>query len=480
MALNHGINTYRSDTESVSVTKAQVGIPFFVGAWPVHLGAGYNPNPVLINNFDEAKRIGGYSSTWRYNGNPYWSLCQAAFGFFQIAGMGPAIFMNVFDPATHKTAEAPADMSVVNHAIKLPTANALDDSGLTVASGETALTRDTDYTVARYGNYLTIELISGSTYYSATTLKVGYNKANPTAITAAQIEAAFEKVELCKTMFNVVPDLFCAPGWSKNPAVAAVMAAKAPSINGLFRAKAVVDLDTSVSGADTYDDVLTYKNANGYTDENMIVCWPLVKVKTNLFDYSVLICGALARCDSDNGDLPYESPSNKSISVTGLYNAAGDEIFLTPQQADAISYSAGVVTALNFGGFVVWGNYTGCWPSDPDVAKCFIPTTRMLDFLCNTFVNTYWSYLDRPLTRVLIDAIVNDFNAYLDGLTAAGALYGGELKYIEDVNPEVELLAGRFRLDLQAASPVPAQQINLYSEFSVTMLTDALTGSING
>lgn len=475
MSLNHGINTYKNETQFTSVTKAQVGVPMFVGALPIHkVGAAFNGNPILVNNFDEAKAL-GYSDAWRdASGGPKWNLCQAAYGFLLLNAMAPAIFVNVFDPATHKTAVAAADITVADHAVTLPE-DAIDDAGLVVKNGETTLVKGTDYTVLYTDTACVIELKSTGSAYSAATLNVAYNKADLTAVTAAAVEAAFEKAELCKTMYNIVPDLFCAPGWSKNPAVAAVMAAKAPNINGLFRAKAVVDLDTSVSGADTYDDVATYKNTNGYTDENMIVCWPLAKVDNKLFDLSVLVCGMLARTDSDNGDLPYESPSNKAIQITGICNAAGAEIYLTVQQADAISYSAGVVTCLNFGGFVVWGNYTGCWPGNSDVADCFIPTSRMMDFLSNTFVNTFWSYVDRPLSRVVIDAIVNSFNSYLDGLTSTGALLGGEIAYVEDNNTAADLLAGKFRLDLEMASSVPAQQINLFSEFSVSIMTEALS-----
>lgn len=475
MSLNHGINTYKAETQFTSVTKAQVSVPLFVGAFPIHkVGAAFNGNPILVNNFEEAKAL-GYSDAWRdASGDPKWNLCQAAYGFLLLFAMSPAIFVNVFDPATHKTAVAAADMTVTDHAVTLPD-DAIADAGLVVKNGETALIKDTDYAVFYTDTACVIELKSGGSAYSATTLNVAYNKANLSAITATAIETAFEKAELCKTMFNVVPDLFCAPGWSKNPAVAAVMAAKAPNINGLFRAKAVVDLDTSVGAADSFDDVATYKSTNGYTDENMIVCWPLAKVDNKLFDLSVLVCGMLARTDSDNGDLPYESPSNKEIQITGICNAAGAEIYLTVQQADAISYSAGVVTCLNFGGFVVWGNYTGCWPGNSDVADCFIPTSRMMDFLSNTFVNTFWSYVDRPLSRVVIDAIVNSFNSYLDGLTSTGALLGGEIAYVEDNNTAADLLAGKFRLDLEMASSVPAQQINLFSEFSVSIMTEALS-----
>lgn len=477
MSLQHGINTYKKPTRMVGVTRASVGIPLFVGALPIHkTGKAFEEGPILVNTFDEAAEY-GYSEAWRDTaGAPKWTLCQAAYGFLRLFNMSPCYLVNVFNPAAHKTAVAAADMTVADHAVTLPE-DAINDAGLVVktaggASG--ALVKGTDYEVIYTDDACMIELLEDGSAYAATTLNVAYNKADLSQITAAKVEAGFEQAELCKAKYNIIPDLLCAPGWSKNPNVAAVMAAKAPNINGLFHAKAVVDLDTSASCADSYDKVLSYKNNNGYTDENMIVCWPLAKVGDRLFDMSVLVCCVMSRTDANNGDLPYESPSNKTLSLSGLYNAAGTEITLTTLKGDSVSYYDGVVTALNFGGWRIWGNYTGCFPENSDPACAFIPVARMMDFLSNTFVNTFWSFIDRPMNRVLIDAIVNSYNSFMDGLVATEALLGGEIAYVPDNNPAADLLAGKFRLDLQMASALPAQQINLFSEFSVDMLTSAI------
>ena len=68
-----------------------------------------------------------------------------------------------------------------------------------------------------------------------------------------------ENVELCLTLLGIVPDLLCAPGYSQQSTVAAAMTAKAGNINGLFRAKALIDIDCGASGARAYSDVLTKK-----------------------------------------------------------------------------------------------------------------------------------------------------------------------------------------------------------------------------
>ena len=475
MSLNHGINTYKSDTDFAVAAETPVGIPFFIGAWPCHAGAGYVGKVQLINSFAEAVTLGGYSSEWRDStGAPKRTLCEAAYSHFKLFGMKPAVFCNVFNPATHNTAVAAATATVKNHQIKLPV-DCIDDSNLVVkTTGNTpaTLVKDTDYEVYYSDENCIVELLPASTSYSATSLSVAYNKANPGAITATDIENAVEDIEKCKSILGIVPDLICAPGWSSTASVAAVMAAKASSINGIFKAKAVVDLDTSASGADDYSEVLSVKNSNGYNDPNMIVCWPLVKNGDKVFSLSTIICGLMAQIDAENGS-PFESPSNKTIPITGACTKSGAEVSISIPQADVVSYSDGVVTVLNNDGWRAWGNYTACWPGEPDVAKNFICTSRMQDYLCNVFVTMFWGYLDRPLTPVLIDAITNSYNSWLNGLTADGQLYGGEIAYVEDNNPTASLVGGKFRLDTRAASPVPAQEIDMYVEYDVDMLTAA-------
>lgn len=475
MSLNHGINTYKSDTNFTAVKQLAVGIPFFVGAWPCHAGNGFAGKPQIAYNFAEAEKIGGFSPEWRdADGNPKWSLCQAMYSQFRVFGLAPAVCYNVYDPAKHKKAVASVPMTVADHIVTL-SADVIDDADLVIKDGEDTLTNGTDYEVIYDSGRCVIELLPESSHYGAATLDIAYNEADLSTITAADIEAGIEKIEDCKALFGVVPDLICCPGWSQTPAVAAVMAVKAANINGLFKGKAVVDLDTSSAGADSYDKVADYKAAGGYTDENMIVCWPMVRIGDYLFDYSVVVCGTIAEVDQGNGGCPYESPSNKAIPISGCVNKSGKEIALSPTQADVVSYNAGVVTALNFDGWSLWGNYTGCWPESNDVAKHFICTNRTHDWICNTFITLFWKRLDGSLTRVKIDAIVNSFNSWLNGLTHDEKIYGGEMQYIPENNPTANLIGGIICLDTKEASPVPMQKIDMHAEFDVDYLVAALS-----
>ena len=58
MSLNHGINTYKSDTDFAAVKTAGVGIPLFIGAWPCHTAGGFTGKPQLVTSFGEAKELG--------------------------------------------------------------------------------------------------------------------------------------------------------------------------------------------------------------------------------------------------------------------------------------------------------------------------------------------------------------------------------------------------------------------------------------
>lgn len=478
MALKHGVNTYKSPTSFAAVQEAAVGIPFFVGAWPCHTTkAGFKGEPQMVTSWDEAISLGGYSAQWLDSDNkPKWTLCEALYSHLKLFCMTPAIVYNVYNPAKHKKAVEETSYNVADHIVTLPY-DVIENDKLVVKNDSKTLVKDTDYTV--YYDYETgtcnIELLEGESY-DAATLKIAYDIADLSTITSATIEFAVEQIEKVMGLYGLVPDLICIPGWSENPSVAAVMAAKAPNINGLFKGKAVVDIPTDTEAAPDYNGVLKWKNKNGYTSEDEIDCWPLVKVGDYLFHLSVIACGQMAKVDNNNGSCPYESPSNKGLTITGAVNIAGEEITLNLQQADVISVNAGVVTVLNFRQWVLWGNYTGCYPASSDVSRMFICTNRMMDWICNTFVLTYWSYVDKPLTKPLIDAICNSFNSWLNGLTHENKLYGGEIMYIPDLNPLTKLLGGSFRLDTKMASPVPAQQINMYCEYDVTIMEKALNG----
>lgn len=471
---NHGVNVYEVATSLAAPTAAATGIPFFVGCAPIHTVAtpAAKNVPVLCTSWDEYKEKLGYCEDWTD-----FQLCEAAYSHFVDFGMQPAIFVNVFDPSTMKAAQTAANFDVINHKVNLGKL-AIKNSSLVVKEGNplAALTEDTDYEVYFSDGEMIIELLSTGGAYDASALNIAYDKAVFTSVNATMIATAIEKVELCMSTLGVIPDMIVAPGWSSDAAVAAVMASKAAAINGLFRAKAIVDVPCGTGGAQVYSGVVAKKNALALTDLNEIVCWPMVKLGDHVYHMSTRVAGLIAAVDTENG-APHHSPSNHSFKIEALVldDVNHSEVLLTKAQADLLN-AGGIVTGLNFmGGYVAWGNYTGCYPTNTDVKDFLIPVSRVFDWVANTLIKTFWGYLDTPMTRHLIDTVVDTCNIWLNGLKGAEIILGGRCEMIESENPTTNLMQGIVKFHIYLTPPSPAQEIDFTLEYDASYLTAALT-----
>nr|MBQ4453231.1 phage tail sheath family protein [Clostridia bacterium] len=469
----HGVYVLEQATSAVTPATVETGVPMFFGASPIQNAD--NPAtpgvPVLCTTWNEAVQKLGYSDDWAT-----YPLCEAMYSHFKLFNMSPAIFCNVLDASTMKSAVAAADKNVVSKKVAL-TKKAIPGTVVVKAQGGngTAYVLGTDYDLYFSEEVLTVELLSGSTHYSESTLNIAYDEVTPASVTANAVANAAEAADLCMSTIGLVPDLLLAPGYSDQTAVAAVLAAKAAAINGMFRAKAIIDLSTAASGgADTYDEVIALKNSNNFTDENEIVCWPLVKLGDYTFHLSTQVAGVIASTDADYG-APHVSPSNKGLQCDSLVTVAGTEVILSLEQANILN-GGGVVTGLNFmGGFKVWGNYTGCYPTNQDVKDYFISVSRMIDFIGNTLIRTFWGKIDEPMTRRFIDTILDSCNIWLNGLTGAGYILGGRCEMLDSENPLTNLMAGIVKLHVFVTPPSPAQEIDFVLEYDPAYVTEALS-----
>jgi hypothetical protein len=347
-----------------------------------------------------------------------------------------------------------------------------------VKHDDAELAADKDYIVYYDGENAIIELLADSAAYGAESLNVAYKQVVCDKITANTIAMAFDAVDNCmSTAGGVIPDLLVAPGWSHDPVVAAVMATKAAcAINGMFAAKALVDIDCTEDGATSYTEAVALKNAKNITDPTEIPCWPMYTLGSYKFHASTHEAGRMAATDTDNSAIPYESPSNKSLKIDGMCLADGTEVSLTLAQANVLNAN-GICTALNFmGGWVAWGNWTACYPSNTDVKDYFIPVSRMFDYVNNTLIKTFWTKLDKPMNRRLIDTILDSSNIWLNGLVGAGYLLGARVEMLDDENPLTNLMAGIIKLHVYMTPPSPAKQIDFVLEYDADYVESALQG----
>lgn len=476
MAEIHGLSSRQQATGVLTPAVAESGIPFAVGTAPVHTAA--EPAavgvPALCTSWDEAVERFGYSDDWQH-----YTLCEVMYSHFKLFGCQPLILCNVLDTAKMQQDVAAADMAVVKRQISLPLAALSDSLKIKAAGGEAsaeAYVAGKDYEAYYSGENLLVELLEDGACSEAASLNVAYAKAEPGEVKTAQVAAGVESVEYCLSSFGVAPDLLLAPGFSQDSVVAAVMAAKAAAIGGLFGAKALIDIDCGAEGAQSYADVLAAKNKANLVDERQIICWPMLRLGDYLFHQSTQLAGLIAQVDSGNGGCPYESPSNKNYQCDGLALADGSEVRITLAQANILN-GQGVVTGLNRGGgWQCWGDWTACYPANRDVKDYFIPLGRMFDWVGKTLINTFWHKLDKPMTRRLIDTILDSCNIWLAGLVGSGYLLGARAEMLEAENPLTSLMDGRITLHIYLTPPSPMVSAEFLLEYDASYVSAALQG----
>ena len=470
---NHGVYVSEQATSVSTPVVADSGIPFVIGAAPVQSAAAPSAPgmPVLCTSWAEAIEKLGYSDDWES-----YPLCEFVYSHFQLFGCQPMIACNLLDPSSMKETVQAADLSVEDHKVKLPIA-AIDNETLVVkeagGSGST-YEKGTDYSTYYDGEFLVVEVLADGDAYEAEQLNVAYNKVTPASVDGSAVASGLESIEQCLTTLGIVPDLICAPGYSQSSTVAAVMATKAGGINGMFKAKALIDIDTSSGGATTYTAAVTNKGSNNFVDPDELPFWPMLKLGERKFHMSTQMAGLLAQVDSGNGGCPYESPSNKNLQCDGMILEDGTEVNLTLAQANILN-SNGINTALNFmGGWCAWGNYTACYPANTDVKDYFIPVSRMFDWVGNSLIRTFWSKLDKPMNRRLLDTIMDSANIWLNGLVGSGYLLGARAEMLEEENSLTDLMAGIVKIHIYMTPPSPAQEIDFILEYDTSYVTSAL------
>lgn len=471
MAYKHGVYTSEVPTSIIPAVNSMAGLPVVFGTAPVHLASDAAPanRPVLCYSYAEAVAALGYSKDWRH-----YTLCEVLYSQFALYNRAPVVFVNVLDPAKHKKTVENKEMTIEKKAGTLTAAVLLDTLTVKAAADGNALVKGTDYeAVYNDEEELVIFVLDDGAAASATSLFLSYDELDPAAVDADDIIGGvdvttgeykgLETLNQVFPRFGLVPGLVLAPGWSQDPSVAAIMTAKAGNINGHFQA--MVLTDASADTVRKYTDVPEWKNQNNYTDANEVICWPMVRNGDGIFHMSTQLLGVMAKTDSDNGDIPYVSPSNKSMQITGTCLADGTEVVLGPEEANYLN-GQGIVTALNFiGGWKAWGNRTACYPSNTDAKDAFICVRRMFNWHAQTFIQTYWTKVDSPINKRLIQTVIDSENIRLNGLVAQGVLLGGRVEFLESENPNTNLLDGIIKFHTYLTPPTPARVIENVIEY---------------
>lgn len=341
------------------------------------------------------------------------------------------------------------------------------------------LVRDEDFT-AKYNssNKVVITFLDDAKIIDES-VTIAWHEIDATQVTSADIiggvdssgnSTGIELVEKIYPKFRVVPSILIAPKYSTAPEVAAALKAKCTQINGIFNAVAVVDLPATLS----YTDAPEWKNQKNLVDTSLIVCYPKVSLGGVQYHLSTQLASLMAVVDHDNDDVPYVSPSNKNLQMDSSVLADGSEQLLSLTQANYLN-SQGIVTALNFSqGWVAWGNRNSLYPSSADVKDNFINIRRFFYWLSNSVITTYFSRVDYPLNRRLLETITDSINIWLNGLTAKGALLGGRCEVLGTENPTTDLMNGIIKFHLFITPPSPAEELSFILEYDPNYIADLI------
>ena len=329
------------------------------------------------------------------------TLCEFATAWFNDYRVAPAIFINVYDPEVHKSGENPDPLAVTSADI-----------------------------IGGVGDDLT--------------------------------KKGLELVDSVFSQTRLVPGQIVAPGWSNVPVVALSMATHAKTIDaGIFSCHAVIDISSAVT---KYTELGSYKENNSLTSPYMILCWPKVKRGDKIYHMSSHYAAKCAVVDNESGDIPYRSASNQRAEITGVDNG-GKELFLNLEEANYLN-GQGIVTVINWdGGWKFWGNRTAAYPSNTDPKDSFIPIRRFYNWYKNRFVLRYFQKIDYPLTRRILETIIDSEQVELNSWASQEVILGGRIILQESENPVTDLMDGKVVFHTYITPPSPAKEIHNILEY---------------
>jgi phage tail sheath protein FI len=481
MDYGHGVYVSEVATSLIPAVTAEASIPFIVGTAPVNMGDLKNVNkPMLFYTNREAVAACGYvppkedaeSGLKKFE----YSISEFINSQFALFGVGPVIVVNVLDPAKHKkTAETTSitlDSRTGSVTVK-ETGILLD----TVVIEDGSFTKDNDFVISFDNDgYLVISsLLDASGVFkveAGRSMIFAAEKLDPSAVTAddivggvdaAGVKTGLELVSECDPRFNLIPGFILAPGFSGDATVAAVMGAKAGSLNGQYKCTALIDVPTDT--VKLYSNVAAWKSNNNITDAHQRVFFPLLALDKVVYHQSVQYAALSGKVDSENDGVPFVTASNKNYQMNELVLADGSEVILDQETANYLNGN-GVITALNGdSGWTCWGSRTAAYPGVSDVKDAFSPVRRMFDWIGNTIIKTYRQMVDNPLNRRQIDTVLESINQQMNGWAGAGYILGGRVAFLEEENPTTDMMDGKARFHVYVTPPSPNRELDYILEY---------------
>lgn len=440
MAYKHGIyGGIKASEEAITSSKST---PVYIGTAPMYRlpeNEQLINKPILINNYEEAMRKTGYSSTDDFN---KFTLSAAIFAHFEnkIQPIGPIVVINVLDNKSAK--DNTTTVNMVNGVGKI------EEYVLRNSVKIADKTEDKDYTLGYDSNgYLLINAENSEQ------ISVSYKNITPEVEDEAIIgkydnkteeRTGIEAIENIYEDLKIIPTMIAAPYFSQKPEVNKALLKKTKGISDKWQAIAAVDIDNSE--ATTIENAIKWKEDNSYISNEEKVLWPMGNMDGRAIPLSIIFIVAKMQTDVANKDVPYQTASNKHIDISGLYVGEKKTIKISQERANKLN-EVGITTAIfNNGNYVLWGDHMGNYQygltSKPE--DIFDTNIIMEKFLINDFQRRNSGTVDAAMSKNEVDSLLNTEQTILNSYVSAGQLLYGEIKFTSKDNPVSDIINGDF------------------------------------
>ena len=474
MGYKHG--TYQSETSSdISLPIVLDYGHFLVGMAPM--------NKVKKENrkVNELVRLGTYKEAIQYFGTTYdldFSISQAIKVFFELYSVAPLYVVNILDINKHKTSMKTTNglelsngkVLIKNHKIITDTLTIKENTTSQIISD--AITMWTDegleiYATPSNGNKIDIE----------------YEEIDLSKVTKAQALGGYdnstmkrEGLELLDEVYlkySELPAFIDVPDFSSDSEVAAIMQTKAKNINGnMFEAIALINAPIDKP----YDQIPKWKDDNNVNGNDQAVLYGKLGLSGKKYIQSIQYAALSLSVDNENGGVPSQSPSNFSYKCDSLYwkNPSGslENIILDKEQQANLLNKNGVVTAINFKGWRCWGSETALNPMATDPKDKFIYGRRILKYVGNELVISYFNQIDKKFSKKLAETITKSMNIRLNALVARGDLLSASVELSKEDNDVTNVINGDITWIIKLGIIPGLKSLEFKKKYDVDALTE--------
>lgn len=467
-------------------------VPGYIGTAPIQrVNAGgdsdfdYSPyinQPILIRRYRDADSRLGYSDDWKS-----FTLGEAISAHF-LAGdapIGPIVCVNMMDPSKLAEEDTTTPVTLSGAAgdktgLLVDSLAAIENIELSDSSGP--LASGTDYTMTYVDGGIQIHVTKEAFSEASVTATYKQIDVTPETLTPTVFAAAAAGLDVAEVKTGQLVNVIAAPGWSHLPEYHQELIAKAVDrLAKKWRTIAVSDIPADGT-TNTPAAAMEWKEENLYTSDLDKVCWPMTVYGGKKYHLSTLAAVDMQTTDTGADGVPYISPSNKRINADATVLADGTEVFISEVTGNALNEVGITTTNVIRRQLRLWGphmaNYNFDKKEDILPEKLQDASIRMGMYLLNYLQYNYIDYVDGPMPRRNLDAILASVQQWLNALVNAGQLLYATVGFQEDDNSTADMVSGDFVFRVKQTFTPNAKSLTFKSQYTTAGLS-SLTGGEN-